>query len=124
MAMTTPFKTPRPIGPHKAIRAKTNSIRLTRHMRLRPSRSIKLSAVAARIAPNAAIGRMRRTLPRNTSTAMRVAAATRLAICERPPTAKLTAVRESEAVTGNVPNSPAAKFAAPKPVSSRFGSTR
>ena len=54
--MTTPLRTPRPIGPHIAMSAKTNSMRLMRQICLRAARSIRLMAVAARIAPSAGIG--------------------------------------------------------------------
>ena len=64
MAITTPFSTPRLIGPHMAISANTNSIGLTRQMRRSAARSIRLSAVAARMAPSAAIGRTRSAGPR------------------------------------------------------------
>ena len=80
-------------------------------------------AVAARIAPSAGIGIILRAGPRNSNVAIKVAAATMLVTCERPPTVRLTAVRESEAVTGKAPKRPAAMFAAPNPMSSRFGST-
>ena len=75
MAITTPLSTPRLIGPHMAISANMNSIGLTCHMRRRAARSMRLSAVAARMAPSAAIGRMRSAEPRNSSVATRVAAA-------------------------------------------------
>ena len=57
--MTTPFSTPRPIGPQSAISAKTNSIRLMRQISRSAARSIRLSAAATRMAPSAGIGRMR-----------------------------------------------------------------
>ena len=46
-----------------------------------------------------------------------------LVTCERPPTLRLTAVRESEAPTGIAPNRPGADIRSAKSDESRFGST-
>jgi hypothetical protein len=51
-----------------------------------------------------------------------IAAATR-AICDVPPDASLSAVRELLADTGNACENPAAMLEAPRPASSRFAST-
>ena len=91
--MRTPLRTPRPIGPSSAIIAKANSMRLTRQSCLRAAISIRLMAVAIRIAPSTGIGMIFRAGARKTRVAIKVAAATMLDTCERPPTVRLTAVR-------------------------------
>ena len=99
--MMTPLRTPRPIGPNIAIIAKTNSIRLMRQICLMAAISIRPRAVAIRIAPSTGMGMTLRAGARKTRVATRVAAATMLVTCERPPTFKLTAVRESGGTNRN-----------------------
>ena len=122
--MTMPCSTPRLSGPISAMSAKTNSMPADA-----PDLAQRLDVDQAerRRHQDGAERRDRKDraepAARNRSVATRAAAAAIEATCERPPTVMLTAVRESEAVTGKAPKSPAAMLAAPKPVSSRFGST-
>ena len=74
-------------------------------------------------AASAALGRSRPSPPPNTRTATIATAPTTPAACVRAPDVSATAVRVTEALAGNPPNSPAPTFAAPKAAISAFGST-
>jgi hypothetical protein len=75
-------------------------------------------------AASAVVGRSRKSQGAATRSTAIVSAPTTPVSCVREPADSATGVREELLLIGKPPKRPAARFATPRPMSSRLGSTR
>ncbi|VFS31109.1 Predicted cell-wall-anchored protein SasA (LPXTG motif) [plant metagenome] len=122
-ATATPFSTPNATTPAAAKAAKANSAREIRASVAKARQSKRCSAASSRMAASTGCGSQNSAALASVSTMASARAATMLATGELAPAARPTAVRESAPVTTKPWNRPDAMLAAPKPSSSRLGST-